>query len=269
MNSLFRKIIQFLLKWPAKFYLWRTKSYVLVIAGTTGRHWMKEEIVGVLLEKGLNARGNRKNFNAEIGLPLSILNLPSGEGSFWGWLRVIWLALLLSLRLSVVRNVPQYLVLEMAIDKPDNMNYLLSIVKPQAAVITTITMIYQENFEDLDEIAEEYKKLVQVLPTNGLLILNNDDKRVKGLFTFTNAETITYGLDDADFVAKNVKKLPDGQSFEIHRAHISRDTLFRHLASRSKHETSVSKIKIPRFGEHHVYAALVKEIVKERVIIIL
>jgi UDP-N-acetylmuramoyl-tripeptide--D-alanyl-D-alanine ligase len=258
---LLKRIIQFLLKWLAKIYLWRTKPYVIVIAGTTGRHWLKEAIVEALQEKGLSASGNRKNFNAEIGLPLSILGLPSGEGSFWGWVKVLWRALKISL-ISHLSSLA-YLVLEMAIDRQDNMNYLLSIIKPNAAIITTITMIYQENFEGLDEIVEEYKKLAQALPANGFLILNNDDKRVKNLFTFTNAEVITYG-NDADFSARNIKKLPDGQSFEIHRSHISRDTLFRHLSSGSKHKTSVSQVKIPRFGEHHILAALVKEIIKEK-----
>ncbi len=244
----FKRIIQFLLKWLAKIYLWRTKPYVIVVAGTTGRHWIKEAIKESLEEKNFPVRANKKNFNAEIGLPLSILGLSSGNGSFFGWLN----ALSMGLRKIFLRRSPvvsqNYLVLEMAINKPDNMKYLLSVVKPQTAILTTITMIYQENFEDLDGIAEEYQKLVKVLPWNGFLILNFDDERIKNLTQFFDGKKITYGFSDgADFQAKHIRKIPIGQEFHLHITNPKANRL----------------IQINRFGNHHIYAALVKEIIKE------
>ena len=233
MNNFFKKIIQFILKWLAKIYLWRTRPYVVIIAGTTSRHWIKEAIIKELKNKGLNSRGNRKNFNAEIGLPLSILNLPSGEGSFSSWLKIILQAIKLITNYQL--PITNYLILEMAIDRPEDMNYLLSIVRPNIAILTTITMIYRENFENLSEIALEYRKLVRALPKDGLLLLNFDDQRMRDLAKFASCRVLTCGLSDgADYQAKNIKKITAGQQFEIKGV----------------------PVKINRFGNHHVYAKI-------------
>ena len=248
MDIFFKIIVQFFLKWMAKIYLWRTQPYVIVIAGTSGRHWIKEVVKEILKEKNFSVRTNKKNFNAEIGLPLSILGLSSGNGSgFWGWFKVLGggLRKIFIRRLLICSQ--EYLVLEMAIDQPGNMKYLLSIVKPQIAILTTITMIYQENFEDLDEIAKEYQKLVKALPQNGYLILNFDDERIKNLKQFFKGKKNTYGFSDgADFQAKNIKKILVGQEFYLHTINSKTDDL----------------IKINRFGNHHIYATLIKEIMQ-------
>jgi UDP-N-acetylmuramyl pentapeptide synthase len=247
MNNFFKKIVQFILKWFAKIYLWRIKPHIIVIAGTTGRHWIKETVREALEEKNFPVRVNKKNFNAEIGLPLSILNLASGEGNFWRWLDILWQAA----KKAFCSNPPvlkEFLVLEMAVDRPDNMNYLLSIVKPKAAVFTSVTMIYQENFENLDEIANEYKKLIKALPWNGLTILNFDDERVKNLAKFSRNRVITYGFNEgADFRVKNFKKVSDGQELKL----------------QINHPKKIVAVKINRFGTHHIYAALVKEVIRE------
>jgi UDP-N-acetylmuramoyl-tripeptide--D-alanyl-D-alanine ligase len=254
MNNIFKKIIQFALKWFAKIYLWRIKPRVIVIAGTTGRHWIKEAIAETLKEKKFSVRTNVKNFNAEIGLPLSILGLPSGEGNFWGWFAILFQSLKKVFDRRLERKpFGEFLVLEMAIDRPDNMNYLLSIVKPEIAIFTTITMIYQENFENLDKIALEYRKLIKSLPWNGLAILNFDDERVRNLAETSHGRVITYGFNEgADFRAKDIKKILKGQQFKL--------GISRHFR---QNQLIIPLIRINRFGSHHVYAALVKEIIKE------
>jgi len=250
-TNFLKTIVQFFLKWFAKIYLWRVKPHIIVIAGTTGRHWIKEAVADALKEKNFPVRANKKNFNAEIGLPLSILGLPSGEGNFWQWLKILWQGLNICVNPRSNLRKSAYIVLEMAIDRPDNMNYLLSIVKPQTIILTTITMIYTENFENLDEIALEYKKLIKALPWDGLAILNFDDERVKKLAEFCG-RVISYGFsEEADFQVKNVRKVLDGQEIEIS------------VNQRSNQRRSASIIKINRFGNHHIYAVLVKEIIKE------
>lgn len=251
-DKISKKIVMFFLKWLTRIYLWLHKPYVIVISGTTGRFWIKEKVVEALKEREFNVRANKKNFNAEIGLPLSILNIPSGERSFSKWMKVIWKALKIlveSFRKSNREWVSEYLVLEMAIDRPENMRYLLSIAKPNLVILTTITMVYQENFESLDEIAREYKYLVKALPWNGVLVLNNDDERVKKLEKNHDGKTITYGFNNgAHFKAYNLKKVTDGQEFKIEII---------------KKEKEIINAKINRFGRHHVYAELVREIILE------
>lgn len=241
-----KKFIQYALKWLAKIYLWRYKPYVIIVAGATNRHWIKEEIVKTLKERGLSARASRKNFNAEIGLPLSILGLPSGEGSFKNWLGILWQAIKKIFKIQSASwrtkfKIREYLVLETAISHPEDMSYLLSIVKSQAAVLTTIATVYRENFEDLDEVALEYQKLVKALPKDGLLLLNYDDERIRNLGRFSPCRAITYGLNDgADYQAKNIRKITDGQQFEING----------------------SLVKVNRFGKHHIYAKITSNAIR-------
>jgi UDP-N-acetylmuramyl pentapeptide synthase len=180
--------------------------------------------------------------------------LPSGEGNFWGWFAILFQSLKKVFNRKLKRKpFGEFLVLEMAIDRPANMKYLLSIVKPEIAIFTTITMIYQENFENLDKIALEYGKLIKSLPWNGLAILNFDDERVRNLAETAKGRVITYGLKEgADFRAKDIKKTVNGQQFKL-----SIGKNFR------QDQLIIPIIKINRFGSHHIYAAVVKEIIKE------
>jgi len=264
MHEFAKKCVQYVLKWLAKIYLWRIKPHIIVIAGTTGRHWIKEVVTDALKEKNFPVRANKKNFNAEIGLPLSILGLISNDNKnqviqfpiktnfFISWLKILSQAAKIAFR-HKGSTLKQFLVLEMAIDRPDNMDYLLSIVKPQTVILTTITMIYAENFENLDEIALEYKKLIKALPWNGLAILNFDDERVKKLSESCERKVISYGFSkEADFQVKNVRKTLNGQEIEIS---------YPNESASSPRRSAI--IKINRFGNHHIYAALVKEIIKK------
>ncbi|MBN2197971.1 hypothetical protein JW698_02165 [Candidatus Wolfebacteria bacterium] len=247
MNKFFKKIVQFFLKWFAKIYIWRIKPHIIVIAGTTNRHWIKEAVAITLKEKNFQTRMNKKNFNAEIGLPLSILGINSDENNFWHWFKIIFQAAKKAFR-SKPPILNEFLVLEMAIDRPKGIKYLLSIVKPKTLILTTVTMIYAENFDTLDKIALEYKRLIKSLYRHGLAILNFDDERIKSLAEFSENRVISYGFSkEADFQVKGVKKTTNGQELKI-QLYPSRQ---------------IRLVKINRFGEHHIYAALVKEIIRE------
>lgn len=245
MGEIVRKILQLSLKYLAKIYLFRTKPAIIVIAGATNRHWIKEGILETLKEKGISCRGNKKNFNAEVGLPLSVLGVYSetdDDSKIRRWFNV----LLKSARAAFFEKATDYLVLEMAIDKPDDMRYLLGIINPQVAIFTTITMIYPENFSNLDEIAAEYRRLVKRLPKNGLAILNADDERIINLKDYSSARVFTYGIESsaAGFIAKDISKSLTGQEFLIQTP-----------------DLKTKRVKIHEFGKHHVYAELVKEII--------
>lgn len=240
-------IVRIFLKWCAKIYILRIRPHAIFIVGTVGRHWIKESVAEALKEKNFPVRVSKKNYNAEIGLPLSILDLPSGEGNFISWLKIICSAFKKAFKTKAPMT-KEFLVLEAAIDRPDGMKYLLSIIKPKTIILTGITMIYAENFENLDEIALEYKILLKKMPWNGLAILNFDDERIKSLAESSDKRIISYGFSrDVDFSIERFQKISDGQKLEIK---------INHLAKKIS-------VKIGRFGRHHIYAALVKEIIKE------
>ncbi|MFH0930164.1 MAG: hypothetical protein V1814_02835, partial [Candidatus Moraniibacteriota bacterium] len=87
MKKYFKLFVQFYLKILTKFVLWRHEPFVIAVAGSTNKTVAKEYILKFLREKygEKEVRGNPRSYNTEIGLPLAILYLESGESSFWKW----------------------------------------------------------------------------------------------------------------------------------------------------------------------------------------
>jgi UDP-N-acetylmuramoyl-tripeptide--D-alanyl-D-alanine ligase len=114
--------------------------------------------------------------NSETGIPLSILGLEIHSFSLLDWIRIAFLA-----PLSLLTNWQMYdvLLLEMGIDsaqKPKNMSYLLSLVKPDIGIFLNVSSVHLQNFQNLEEIAREKAKLINACPK---AIINSSDPLVK------------------------------------------------------------------------------------------
>ena len=245
MKPFFKKIVQFYLKQFTKIILWRKKPFIIAVAGSTNKTTVKEYILKFLREKYGNeeVRGNPRSYNTEIGLPLAILYLESGESSFWKWWKILVQA---KLKALFSQKFPSKLVLELGVEKKGDMEYLLEVVSPSWVVITNIEGSYSDAESNLDDIFEEIKLLAKSLPSKGKLILNFDDERVKNLTEFSKAETIGYGFsEDASARLSNIKTTVQGQTFDF--------------AFQNKRET----VEIKKYGRHNVYAWAVAKIVKE------
>lgn len=240
MKSLFKFILKYYLKYITKYVLMIHRPTIIAIAGSTNKTFVKDEINRRLREAGLAVRSNPRSFNTEIGLPLAILGLPSGFNSFKAWLPIIWRAI----KTIMVVDFPRYLVLELGVSDLGDMKHLLSIIEPDVAIITDITQRYLEGFADMDELIGEYQLLAASITEHGLLILNNDNRRVMELKSLTKGPVVSFGLaEGAAWRAVSISKSISGQDFEI--------------------ESSVGhkNVSIKRYGEHHLYAALAGEII--------
>ena len=86
--------------------------------------------------------------------------------------------------------------------------YVESFLKfyPKTEVILNIDNDHLDYFKDMDHIISAFTKYVKLLPDNGLLVLNADDKNCANLSHFTNAKVITYGIENekANFIARNI-----------------------------------------------------------------
>ncbi|MCX6763099.1 MAG: Mur ligase family protein [Candidatus Moranbacteria bacterium] len=245
MKKIFRSFIQYYLKLLTKFVLWRHNPFVIAVAGSTNKTVVKEYILKFLREKygEKEVRGNPRSYNTEIGLPLAILYLESGESSFWKWWKILIQA---KIKAIFSRGFPSKLVLELGVEKKGDMKYLLEMAHPYWVVVTNIEGSFSDVESNLDDIFEEMKLLVKGLPSKGKLILNFDDERVKNLAEFSKAEVVGYGLSGAsDARASNLKTTVQGQTF---------DFVFR-----DKEES----VEIKKYGRHNVYAWMIAKIIKE------
>jgi len=242
--------MKYLLKFGLKYYLKALtklaliihKPTIIAVAGSINKPFIKQEIKPTLEKMGYNTRTNPKNFNTEIGLPLAVLDLPSGYNSYRDWLPAIKQAP----QRVFSRKFPEYLVLGLGSSDPGDMKYLLSIIKPQVAVITDITQRYIEGFSDMDEMVAEYTQLAQQMDKRGLLIYNQDNHRVREVVDRAVCQTRSFGFSpEAAYCAENIQRTENGQKAKIR------------TPQRAK------ECHIHGFGKHRVYAFLVANIIKD------
>lgn len=198
-----KKLIQLKLKILAKMILAKYKPKVIGITGSIGKTSAKEAVFTVVSSK-FNVRASQKNYNNEIGVPLTIIGSPSAGRSIFGWIKVFMTAGKIILFRD--KDYPQVLVLEMGIDRPGDMDYLNSIVACEVGIITSIGQNHMEYFGSLGKIKKEKLKLIENLKKGGIAVLNFDNKTVKDSAILVKSKILSYGLkSNAILRAENIK----------------------------------------------------------------
>jgi len=200
----------------------RYRPKIIGITGSVGKTSAKDAVF-VVLAKKFNARKTEKSFNNEIGFPLTILGEKSYGKNIFAWILVF----LKSFLKLIYTRYPDVLVLEYGVDKQKDMQYLLSIVKPDVAVVTAIGELptHIENFNNKKELIKEKTELLKYLKNEDMAILNIDDDTVFDMRNKTKAKVISFGFSkDADFKIFEPEKredmfdgskIPLGISFKI------------------------------------------------------
>jgi len=240
MKVFFKILLKYYLKYLTKLVLFIHRPTIIVVAGSMNKHFIKQEIKKTLQENKYSVRANPKNFNTEIGLPLAVLGLSSGYNSYYKWLPVIFQAF----KSIFLTKFPQFLVLSLGSSDPGDMKYLLKIIKPKIAIISDITQRYSENFDNVEQLLEEYLALIKKLKNSHTLVLNNDDIKLKTLKNKTKSKLITFGFSEsADCSAKIIKRGVYGQKIKI------------------DYKNKELDFDIKKFGKHHVYAKMIGVII--------
>lgn len=203
-----KKIIIKILALFSRLIINKYKPQVIGITGSVGKTSTKE-VLNFVLSSKFRVRSSIKNYNNEFGLPLSIIGLESPGKNLWGWIKVFWQAK--KLLLFKNKNYPEILILEMGVDREGDMDYLLSIARPNIGILTNISHSHLEYFGTLEKIKNEKSKLVKNLKKDGLAILNFDNKYLKDLPKEIKSKCLTYGLEErSDFWAKDISlSMPD------------------------------------------------------------
>ncbi len=213
MKAFILKIIAWHLRLIARLTLAKYKPAIIGVTGNVGKTSAKLAIATVLATDR-HTRASAKNFNNELGLPLNIIGDFSSTEGFWIWIRAIGMGLK---NLIITADYPEVLVLEYGVDRPGDMDYLLSIAKPQIGIVTAVGEIpvHVEFFSGPEGVAKEKSKIVSFLPATGFAILNADDKLVTKMGEQTRAHVITFGFDPkAELRITNFKDRFDSETGE-------------------------------------------------------
>lgn len=143
-HLLSRSVLLYLRFW-AKIALAIHTPQVIGIAGSAGKSSAKHALTAALTG---HVHAKTLKGNSETGVPLSILGIkPDGFG-IRHWCKMLFAA---PFGLWSIRGY-EYLIIEMGIDSPHwpkNMEYLLSIVKPDIAISLNISGTHTMEFEDI------------------------------------------------------------------------------------------------------------------------
>ncbi len=197
-----RKILQFKLKILAKLIINKYKPHIIGITGSIGKTSSKEAVMTVL-DGRFRVRASFKNYNNELGLPLTIIGHESAGRSLSGWLSVF--ARAWRLIFITDKNYPEILVLEMGVDRPGDMAYLCSIVTPEVGIETAVSYSHLEYFGSVNNIKKEKQVLIENVDNKGLSVLNYDNELTREMSEVSHAKIITYGLHEgADLQAQDI-----------------------------------------------------------------
>lgn len=195
MKPLLKKFVQWYLKMLTIAVVRRHKPEIIAVAGSVNKTQTKDTIKKAL-SPFFSIRANPKSYNTEIGLPLAVLYLPSGESDAVQWLMVLLKGTAVALW---GRDFPKKLVLELGIDRPGDMAYLMTLIRPDIAVITNITDLYITNFGNFEKMLREYEILVRRVPKNGLVIIDKDDPQAEHLARLAQCDVKRIALSDARY----------------------------------------------------------------------
>jgi UDP-N-acetylmuramyl pentapeptide synthase len=188
----------------AQIVLKREQPLVISVSGSVGKSSTKQAVAAVLAAKdpAARARVSAKNYNNELGVPLTVFDCPAPGRSVAVWAKLLCRAT--GARLGIWRSGIRTFAFEMGIDKPGDFSYLLSLAAPQVAIVTGITPedptlvpAHVANFPNLEAYADEELRPVTQMPSAGTVILNADDQRLFAARHATSAHVMTVGDTEA------------------------------------------------------------------------
>ena len=173
----------------ARRYLRKHKPYIIGINGSVGKTSCRMIIYQTLRQflPELKVYTSSKNFNGELGLPLSIFQIEHWDPTLW-----TFISTLVKVRWITLRGKTPYqcIILEYGIDRPKEMEFLLSVAKPDIGVFTAIDAVHSEQFGNPAEIAKEEVKMIK--HTKEHAFLNANDHYAQQLHPMIHIDTITY-----------------------------------------------------------------------------
>ncbi len=196
-----KKVIQFSLKIITQLLIKKYNPTIIAITGSVGKTSVKDGIFEAFSDLR-RIRKSEGNLNTEIGAPLVFLGEKKAGRSIKEWILIFLKGVKLILKKD--KNYPEIIVTELAADKPGDMEYLASFIKPDIAIITAVgdVPVHIEFYKSAREVAEEKESLISSLSESKKAILNIDDPFIPEMTTA--AEKITVGRKkEADVVIED------------------------------------------------------------------
>src|SRR6267378_6446801 len=188
--------------------------------GSAGKTTAKELTAHVLSNNGFRVLKSERNYNNNLGLPLSVLQM-----------------------VSKGRSPEQFdlAVLEMGMSSPTHeIQRLCRITPPDVAVELMVAPVHLEYLGTIENIAAAKAELIEGLKPEGTAILNADDAWVMKMREKHKGTTLTFGIDNvADVAATEIDTQSLGE-----------------ISFRLQTPLGESRASLPMSGRHNLSNAL-------------
>jgi UDP-N-acetylmuramoyl-tripeptide--D-alanyl-D-alanine ligase len=194
---------------------------VVAVTGSAGKTTTKDLMAHVLGASGRRVLRSRKNFNNELGVALSVLQMESGGAR---------------------PEEFDVAVLEMGMSVPGEIAKHCEVAPPDVSVLTLVAPVHLEFMGSVEAIAAGKAQLVECLKPGGTAVLNADDERVAAMRPKAAhaGRVITYGARErADVTASGIRTAGVGAS-----------------RFRLRTPSGEAEVTLPMHGMHNVSNAL-------------
>ncbi len=128
---------------------------------------------------------------------------------------------------AVLRTRPfrRHGVIEVGIEHAGEMAQYARLIRPNAAVVTSIGSEHNRSLGSLEITRREKSEMVRIIPASGVAVLNGDDPNIRWMMNRTKAHVVTFGFDPKHDVSASDVTLdwPRGTWFRLHAAGETRE----------------------------------------------
>ena len=201
----------------AKYYLATLRRFfgikVIGITGSTGKTSTKEMITSILRQVG-KTTSSYANIDPVYNIPSTILRCSPNT---------------------------KFLVLEMSVEFPGEIDFYLWLARPDIGVLTNIYPTHTLFFGDVEGVFKEKSKLVKGLYKNGVAVLNKEDKFLSKLKNNIKNRIIWFGKE-TNVMSQDEK--------------ITKDFKTEFLLTINQDAKKKANITLPVLGKHFISNAL-------------
>lgn len=147
------------------YYRRRFRLPLVGITGSVGKTTTRE-MVATALSAGYQVYKTKKNLNSQVGVPITLAGISSGD---------------------------EIGVLELGMSEPGELTVIARIADVDMAVITNVGVTHIEQLGSQENIFREKMTIQDGLKDGGILFLNGDDERLKQAAAKAGCRTIFYG----------------------------------------------------------------------------
>ncbi len=186
----------------------RSKAKFIGVTGSVGKTGTKEALKLALSSDG-ETHASAASYNNHWGVPLSLARCPESA---------------------------RYAVLEMGMNHAGEIAPLTKLVRPHAAIVTTVEPVHLEFFPSVEAIADAKGEIFEGLLPGGAAIIKYDNPYARRLVATASrfeARPVTFGFDShADVRGSDFRPSDDGSDFTVY---LGGRTLSVHLATPGRH----------------------------------